>query len=209
QTVMSPNDYSGSRVSLCEDGKYRWTYPLDMLKNPSILFVLLKIFGILLSIPLLIALISAAANNDWQKIWDGFIKIWLIVMVVFFVIILISYLIVVWMNGGKYVVNFTMDEKRLIHEQVPVQYERARKVGLLAALVGIFAKRPAAAGAGALAASRDTSVSVFDKVRRVKPRRGQNLIKVNQSLERNQVYVPDEDFDFVLDFIRKHCPNAK
>ena len=206
---MSPNDYSGSRVALCEDGKYRWTYPLDMLKNPSILFVLLKIFGILLSIPLLIALISAAANNDWQKIWDGFIKIWLIVMVVFFVIILISYLIVVWMNGGKYVVNFTMDEKRLIHEQVPVQYERARKVGLLAALVGIFAKRPAAAGAGALAASRDTSISVFDKVRRVKPRRGQNLIKVNQSLERNQVYVPDEDFDFVLDFIRKHCPNAK
>ena len=206
---MSPNDYSGSRVSLCEDGKYRWTYPLDMLKNPSILFVLLKIFGILLSIPLLIALISAAANNDWQKIWDGFIKIWLIVMVVFFVIILISYLIVVWMNGGKYVVNFTMDEKRLIHEQVPVQYQRVRKVGLLAALVGIFAKRPAAAGAGALAASRDTSVSVFDKVRRVKPRRGQNLIKVNQSLERNQVYVPDEDFDFVLDFIRKHCPNAK
>ncbi len=206
---MSPNDYSGSRVSLCEDGKYRWTYPLDMLKNPSILFVLLKIFGILLSIPLLIALISAAANNDWQKIWDGFIKIWLIVMVVFFVIILISYLIVVWMNGGKYVVNFTMDEKRLIHEQVPVQYERARKVGLLAVLVGIFAKRPAAAGAGALAASRGTSVSMFDKVRRVKPRRGQNLIKVNQSLERNQVYVPDEDFDFVLDFIRKHCPNAK
>jgi len=206
---MSPNDYSGSRVALCEDGKYRWTYPLDMLKNPSILFVLLKIFGILLSIPLLIALISAAANNDWQKIWDGFIKIWLIVMVVFFVIILISYLIVVWMNGGKYVVNFTMDEKRLIHEQVPVQYERARKVGILAVLMGIFAKRPAAAGAGALAASRDTSVSVFDKVRRIKPRRGQNLIKVNQSLERNQVYVPDEDFDFVLDFIRKHCPNAK
>ena len=206
---MSPNDYSGSRVALCEDGKYRWTYPLDMLKNPSILFVLLKIFGILLSIPLLIALISAAANNDWQKIWDGFIKIWLIVMVVFFVIILISYLIVVWMNGGKYVVNFTMDEKRLIHEQVPVQYERARKVGILAAIVGIFAKRPVAAGAGALAASRNTSVSVFDKVRRVKPRRGQNPIKVNQSLERNQVYVPDEDFDFVLDFIRKHCPNAK
>ena len=206
---MSPNDYSGSRVALCEDGKYRWTYPLDMLKNPSILFVLLKIFGILLSIPLLIALISAAANNDWQKIWDGFIKIWLIVMVVFFVIILISYLIVVWMNGGKYVVNFTMDDKRLIHEQVPVQYDRARKVGLLAALVGIFAKRPSAAGAGALAASRDTSVSVFDNVQRVKPRRGQNLIKVNQRLERNQVYVPDEDFDFVLDFIRKHCPNAK
>ena len=57
-------DYVGDRVRLCEDGKYRWTYPLDMLKNPSILFVVYKIFGILLSIPLLISIISAAIDGD-------------------------------------------------------------------------------------------------------------------------------------------------
>lgn len=206
---MNINDNTGDRVRLCEDGKYRWTYPLDMLKNPTILLVIFKIFGILFSIPLLIALISAAINNNLANIWDGFIKIWLIVIVVFFVIIIISYLIVVWMNGGKYIVHFTMDEKRVVHEQEPVQVERARKVGLLAALVGILAKRPSTVGAGALAASKNTSVSDFPKVRKVKARRGQHLIKVNQTLERNQIYVTDEDFDFVLDFIRKHCPNAK
>ena len=206
---MNSNDTSGDRVCLCEDGKYRWTYPLDMLKNPTILFVIFKIFGILFSIPLLIALISAAVNNDLAKIWDSFLKIWLIVIAVFFVIILISYLIVVWMNGGKYIVHFTMDEKHIVHEQEPAQFDRARKVGFLAALVGIFAKRPSTAGAGALAASRSTSISDFAKVRRVKSNRRRHLIKVNQTLERNQVYVSDEDFDFVLDFIRKHCPNAK
>ena len=206
---MNSNDNNGNRVSLCEDGKYRWTYPLDMLKNPTILFLIFKIFSILFSIPLLIALISAAVNNDLAKIWDSFIKIWLIVVVVFFLIIIISYLIVVWMNGGKYIVHFTMDEKRIVHKQEPAQFDRARKVGLLAALVGIFAKRPSTAGAGALAASRNTSISDFDKVRRVKANRRQHLIKVNQTLERNQVYVTEEDFDFVLDFIRKHCPNAK
>lgn len=206
---MNSNDHNGIRVSLCEDGKYRWTYPLDMLKNPTILFVIFKIFGILFSIPLLIALISAAVNNDLANIWDSFLKIWLIVIAVFFVIIIISYLIVVWMNGGKYIVHFTMDEKRIVHEQEPAQFDRARKVGLLAALVGIFAKRPSTVGAGALAASRSTSTSDFAKVRKIKPRRRQNLIKVNQTLERNQVYVTDEDFDFVLDFIRKHCPNTK
>lgn len=36
-----------------------------------------------------------------------------------------------------------------------------------------------------------------------------NLIKVNQLLDRNQVYVPDEDYDFVLSFLRDHCPGAK
>ncbi len=206
---MNSNDNNGNRVSLCEDGKYRWTYPLDMLKNPAILYVLFKIFGVLLSIPLLIALISTAVNNDWQNIWDGFIKIWLIVVIVFFAIIIISYLIVVWMNGGKYVVNFTMDEKSVTHEQEPVQNDRARKVGLFTALVGVFAKRPSTAGAGMLAASRQTSISDFSKVKRIKPRRGQHLIKVNQTFERNQIYVTDEDFDFVLDFIRKHCPDSK
>ena len=76
-------------------------------------------------------------------------------------------------------------------------------------LVGIAAKRPSTAGAGVLAASRSKSTSVFANVRRIKPRRAFNVIKVNQLLDRNQVYVPKEDFDFVLDFIRKHCPNAK
>ena len=102
-----------------------------------------------------------------------------------------------------------MDEKRIVHKQEPAQFDRARKVGFWAALIGIFAKRPSTAGAGALAASRNTSISDFDKVRRVKANRRQHLIKVNQTLERNQVYVTEEDFDFVLDFIRKHCPNAK
>ena len=198
---MNSNDNNGNRVCLCEDGKYRWTYPLDMLKNPAILYVLFKIFGVLLSIPLLIALISTAVNNDWQNIWDGFIKIWLIVVIVFFAIIIISYLI---------------DDTREEHDNddepyfdEPVQNDRARKVGLVTALVGIFAKRPSTAGAGMLAASRQTSISDFSKVKRIKPRRGQHLIKVNQTFERNQIYVTDEDFDFVLDFIRKHCPNSK
>lgn len=205
----SPIDYTGSRVSLCEDGKYRWTYPLNMLKNPSILFVVLKILGVLFSIPVLIMIISAAARGDWDGLWEDNIRIWLIVMAVFLVIILVSYLIVVWMYGGKYIVHFTMDEERLIHLQEPAQARRARKLGAAAAVVGVLAKRPATAGAGALAASRSASTSVFAKVRKVKAYRWRNLIKVNQLLDHNQVYVPKEDFDFVLGFIRDHCPQAR
>ena len=38
-------DYSGKEVRLCTDGKYRWTYPMNMLTNPSIYFTICKIFG--------------------------------------------------------------------------------------------------------------------------------------------------------------------
>lgn len=192
-----------------EDGKYRWTYSLDMLRNPVILFTVLKIFGFLFSIPVLIAVIGAAVHGNWADAWQDNIRIWLIVLAVFLAITLVSYLIVAWMYGGRYIAHFTMDENCIVHEQEPAQFKRAQKVGILTALVGIAAKRPSTAGAGVLAASRSKSTSVFANVRRIKPRRAFNVIKVNQLLDRNQVYVPKEDFDFVLDFIRKHCPNAK
>ena len=130
-------------------------------------------------------------------------------MAVFVVIILLAYLLVAWMYGGKYIVHFTMDENCIVHEQEAAQSKRAQKLGLLTALVGIFAKRPSTIGAGMLAASRTTFTSDFPNVRRIKPRRALKLIKVNKLLDRNQVYVPREDFDFVLDFIRRHCPKAK
>ena len=205
----APNNYTGSRVRLCEDGKYRWTYRVNMYKNPAIFLVVFKIIAILFCIPLVIALISAAVKGDWAEAWDENIKIWLIVFVVFLAITVLAYLIVAWMYGGRYVVHFTLDEEGVVHEQETAQAKRAQKMGLLTAAAGILAKRPATVGSGMLAASRNTSTSVFANVRRIIPHRRQNLIKVNQLLDRNQVYVPDEDFDFVLDFIRRHCPEAK
>ena len=43
---MDPNNYTGERVRFCEDGKYRWTHPLDLKKNPTILILVYKLFGI-------------------------------------------------------------------------------------------------------------------------------------------------------------------
>ena len=212
---LADTNYKGSRVALCKDGKYRWTYEFNMLKNPSIIVVVYKIFGILLSIPFIIHVIALARNGELQKEWNDRLwsgsnpKVWLVIMAVFVVIILLAYLLVAWMYGGKYIVHFTMDENCIVHEQEAAQSKRAQKLGLLTALVGIFAKRPSTIGAGMLAASRTTFTSDFPNVRRIKPRRALKLIKVNKLLERNQVYVPREDFDFVLDFIRRHCPKAK
>ena len=208
-------NYDGPRVRLCKDGKYRWKYELNMLKNPVIILVVYKIFGVLLSIPFLINIIALASAGKLQQEWNDRLwsgnnpKIWLVLMAVFAVIILLAYLIVAWSFGGKYVVHFTMDEGSIVHAQEPAQLKRAQKLNILTILVGIFAKRPSTVGAGMLAASRTTSTSEFSKVRRVKPIRWMNVIKVNHLLDRNQVYVQKEDFDFVEDFIRKHCPQAK
>lgn len=217
ETKLPPESvgYEGARVRLCEDGKYRWTYEFNMLRNPAIILVVYKIFGIPLSLPFLINVISLASKGELQKEWNDRLwsgsnpKIWLVVMAVFAVIILIAYLIVAWTYGGRYIVHFTMDEKEIIHEQEAVQFDRARKLAFVTFLVGMFAKKPGMMGQGMLIASKSTSTSDFANVRRIKPRRLMELIKVNKLLDRNQVYVPKEDFDFVLNYIRQHCTNAK
>ena len=108
--------------------------------------------------------------------------------------------------GGKYVVLFEMDEQEIKHIQLPRQVKKAQALGMLTALVGVLANKPTAAGAGLLASGKTTSTSEYKKVRRVVARRALHLIKVNQLLEKNQIYVPDEDFDFVYEYIKSRCP---
>jgi hypothetical protein len=117
--------------------------------------------------------------------------------------------IVAWCYGWKYVVLFTMDEKKIVHQQMPRQVKKAQILGALTTFVGAAAGKPSVVGTGYLAASRSTTTSELVNVARLKPCRKMNLIKVNQLLNKNRIFVPDEDFDFVYNFLRQHCPKAK
>ena len=199
-----------SRVKLYPDGKYRWVYEVPMLKNPTILFDVYKVLGISFGIVWLfnVLLISCEDGLNLRNLWS-FTSGFLILMLVFLVIGYLAYFIVAWYYGWKYIVLFTLDEKEVVHQMMPRQIEKAKVLGALTALVGSVAGKPGVMGAGVLAASRSTSTSVLANVARLVPRRSLHLIKVNQLLNKNRVFVPDEDFDFVYNFLCQHCPKAK
>ena len=201
---------SDSRVTLYPDGKYRWVYEVPMLKNPSILFDVYWVLGISFGLVWLfnVLLIGCEDGFSLESLW-GFTSGFLILMLVFVVIGYVAYVIVAWTYGWKYVVLFTLDEKEVVHQQMPHQMKKTKVLGALTALVGAAAGKPGVVGSGILASSRSTSTSVLANVKRIKARRRQNLIKVNQLLNKNRIFVPDEDFDFVYDFLCQHCPNAK
>ena len=201
---------SDSRVTLYPDGKYRWVYEVPMLKNPSILFDVYWVLGISFGLVWLfnVLLIGCEGDLSLESLWD-FSSVFLILMLVFAVIGFVAYVIVAWTYGWKYVVLFTLDEKEVVHQQMPHQMKKAKVLGALTALAGAAAGKPGVVGSGILASSRSTSTSVLANVKSIKARRRLNLIKVNQLLNKNRVFVPDEDFDFVYDFLCQHCPNAK
>ena len=198
-----------NRVRLFEDGKYRWVYEMSLFRNPTIFVLILKIFFfIFLGIFALMTIIGAGDSDFW---WDGFLgnlKIFGIIFGGMIVLTGISYLIYAAIMGGKYIVEFEMDEYGINHRQTEKQAKKARGIGAATAIIGAASGRPGTAGAG-LMATRTEMYSEFDKVRKVKayPRRG--LLKVNGLLNHNQVYALPEDFEFVRGFILSHCPNLK
>lgn len=188
-----------------EDGVYRWVYELNLYTNPTILFLIWKIFGFLcLGMWILMVLMDIGDSDFW---WGGFFdvtRVCLLFTLGFLLLCLVGYLVYAMMMGGKYCVLFEMDEKGVNHIQMAPQVKKAEAIGLLTMLIGAAAGKPGVVGTGLLAGARTSLYSSFDTLKSVEPFPRRNLIKVNELLSKNQVYAEDEDFPFVLDFIRSH-----
>ena len=199
----------GNRVTLFPDGNYRWVYEVKMLTNPTILLDVYKVLGISFGFVWLFNLLIIGCEGDLTlgSIWE-FSYGFLILMAVFVVIGIVAYFIVAWVYDWKYVVLYTLNEKEVIHQQMPRQAKKAQVLGALTVMVGGLAGKSGVVGAGLLTASKTSSISKLADVAHLIPNRRRNLIKVNQLFNRNRIYVPDEDFDFVYDFLRKHCTKA-
>lgn len=204
------NEEIGRRPTLCSDGKYRWTYEVNLFKNPTVLFDVYKMLGITVGITaLLMLLIVACADGFSLKALHFSWQVMLLMGAIFMVLGALGYVVYALMVGRKYIVQFTMDEEHLEHRQLSQQAERGKKLGLIGAMLGGMAGGRGAANASMMAALRgNTMTSTFSNVRKVVPRRWMHTIKVNEPFGKNRVFVADEDFDFVLQFLRDHCPRA-
>lgn len=192
------------------NGVYTWTYQMSLFKNPTVFFLIWKIFFfILLGVFAVTTVVDAI---EWS---DFFPDRLLTNLTVFGWILLgmtglvgLSYLLYAAIMGGTYTVLFEMDEHRVTHRQIESQAKKARRIGAMASAAGWATGNLTTAGVG-MNAVRTEMVSEFAAVRTVKLCPHRHLIKVNGRLSHNQVYAAPEDFDFVAAFIRSHCPNVK
>ncbi len=195
-------------IALGEDGVYRWVYELNLFTNPTIIFLIWKIFGCICLGMWLLMLLLAAVEGDFAEDYFDITQTCFFFSIGFMALCLVGYLIYAMMVGGKYCVLFEMDERGVNHIQMAPQVKKAELIGMLTMLVGAATGKPGVVGTGLLAGARTIMYSSFDTVKSVEAFPRRNLIKVNEFLCKNQVYVAAEDFDFVLGFIQAHtnCP---
>ena len=186
------------------DGSYEWLYELDMRKNNSILRVVLITLGACF-IPILLLLVFLSFR-------DGFdLKMTLVVFACFLAAILIGFLCY-WMVGMRYrwsyFMVYRMEEDGISFRQVKSQREASNRIGMALTAAGIASGSLAAASAG-MRMGDHSARSEYKKVRRIAANRYTNQIDVISPFLVNMVYVTDEYYDFVLDYLARHCPDAE
>ena len=70
-SASTPENEITTRVKLCPDGKYRWNYELNLVKNLSVFIDLIIVFGFILLGMWLITELVQIIKGDFE--WDGFL----------------------------------------------------------------------------------------------------------------------------------------
>ena len=192
-------------VQLCQDGKYRWVYEMSLYKNPTILLLLLKIFGwIVLGLWVFLNLLQACdsvnTTSFMESLWTN-TKIMLVCGAVIGALCVVGYYLYALIMGGKYCVLFEMDDQGVMHKQMANQVKKSQLIGAITTLAGVATGNPATAALGMNAAVRTEMYSTFDKVSSLNAVPHRNLINIHEGLFHNHVYAAANDFSFVIHYI--------
>ena len=100
-----------SHVTLCPDGKYRWIYEVNLFKNASTFYDVVKVIGLTLGLVYGMMLIMGIfVADDWSVVWTMTLAFFCIALGLC-LLCLIIYWIWAAANGGRYAALFEMDEQ--------------------------------------------------------------------------------------------------
>lgn len=102
-----------------------------------------------------------------------------------------------------------MDENEITHTHLPKQANRIKAIANVAMIVGFLDDDMTLMNSGYMADAKSETTSKFINVKSIKIKRGKDMITLTNFPSKNPIYVKSEDFDFVENFIRSHCVNAK
>ncbi len=194
---------------MCDSqGNFHWIYRLNMLKNPVVLYMIIKIIlGVCGGIGIFIFIMLLLNHNTFGSAFKGFAIVTFGIGGLMLLIASIAYLIVTAMHGSWYIVEHRMNMDRVDHLQTHEEKEQSRKLKAAVFVIGLLSDDPSSMGLALGAAEEMTSS--FKDVKKIIADRRHNLIKVNNMLQHNHIYAYPHQYEFVLDYICRHCPSAK
>ncbi len=211
-----------SRVTLYEDGVYRWSYDVDMWRNRYILNLVLKILLLMMGIPLLcvlamllmklIPLLKEGLSKDRVLFFsrDDLLVFAIIggLLAGMILLTLVIYAVAAAVMRGRYRLCYQMDESAVALVRDPGKMKAMNTFGAVVAAVGLAVGKTGDAMrlGSTLAAANSAGTSRFESIHRVRILPELDLLDLREWFSMNQVFVPKEDYAFVRDFILARLP---
>ena len=166
-----------SPVQIVRDsaGWYRWTYELDSGTNRSMLKLYLLIFALIVLIPGAILFFMIYGRSISHGFWSGtgaYLGIWMLILIAVELLVILIYKGIEKMKGGITEYPYAMTDEFIIVHP------------------------------GNKMAPRSYLQTDFSNVREVKAEPENDLILLYEIARVTHVFVPKEDFPFVLNFIQ-------
>ncbi len=137
--------------------KAQWTNSIPIFKN----LIILKQLGIAVGLPFGLVIAFILISSGWSK--DSLYAAALIITA-----LLLVYLLIKVVYGGKYEAEFAVDEKGIYCRTEEKQASKSRLLNGLTVLAGIFSGNPAVSGAGLLAKSKNRIFIPWTNVSKIK-----------------------------------------
>ena len=174
--------------------RLEWSIQVPVFSNPVILRQLALAVGIPFGLIFVVMLASGASLADlrYPAILIGllFFLTWLFIRIV-------------W--GGKYDAEFVIDGKGIRCRTAARQARRNRIINALTVALGLLSGKPAAAGAGVLAQSRQDVLVTWNHISKTREYPRRNTIMVYGGFARNiAVFCTPENYEQV----REHIASA-
>jgi len=175
--------------------KMHWEIEVPICKNPVIIrqlaFALGGPFGI-------VAMIVLAVS--WCEITGRYALYALGLLGALFSL---TYLLIRLVYGGNYAAGFILDEQGILNYTQEKQAKRNKVINGLTIFLGLFSGKPAAAGAGLLAQSREVVLVRWSKIKKVTYYPRSYTILVRGGFAENiAVFCTPENYQMVQEKIR-------
>ncbi|MDP2889567.1 MAG: hypothetical protein Q8P34_11490 [Bacteroidota bacterium] len=167
--------------------KLEWTIRVPVFRNP----IILKQLGIAIGIPFGVLIFFLILTK-------AFYALGLIIVLFLFTYLLIR---IVW--GGKYDVGFELNRTGIRNYTLKKQSNRNRIINALAFVSGLLSGKPAVAGAGILAQSRQDVLIRWSNIRKVRFYPGNQTVMIKAGFAENiAVFCTPSNYSEVEAFIR-------
>ena len=193
-------------VEKTDTGTLTWVYELDLYRNPTMLFTVLKamlasciVIGVILGV-----LLSGGSLLDRVGV-PAFIGYVLLATLGFLALTVAIYYLVAFMKHGKHRIAYEMDDSGITYRPVRPTASEMGTRGVLADLAEIALSNSTT---NAINANAPTRIR-FDKAKKITAKPQRDEIYVRTRIVGHKVFVPRGDFDSVLEHIRRYAPQAR